>query len=43
MTTAKGFGLPSGGGRQFNSPTPDRSIALKLLEPALSHLSHWTG
>ena len=31
MTTAKGFVVPAGGGKHFDSPTPGRSFALKLL------------
>jgi quercetin dioxygenase-like cupin family protein len=31
MTTAKGFVIPAGGGRHFDSPTPGRSFSLKLL------------
>jgi quercetin dioxygenase-like cupin family protein len=31
MTTTKGFVVPAGGGRHFDSPTPGRSFALKLL------------
>ena len=31
MTPAKGFVGPAGGGREFPSPTPGRSFALKLL------------
>jgi len=31
MTAAKGFVVPSGGGKRFDSPTPGRSFALKLL------------
>jgi len=31
MTTANGFVIPAGGGRHFDSPTPGRSFALKLL------------
>jgi quercetin dioxygenase-like cupin family protein len=31
MTTAKGFVVPAGGGRHFDSPTPGRSFALKLI------------
>ncbi len=31
MTAAKGFVVPAGGGRNFDSPTPGRSFALKLL------------
>lgn len=31
MTTTKGFVVPAGGGRHFNSPMPGRSFALKLL------------
>ena len=31
MSTAKGFVVPAGGGKQFNSPTPGRSFVLKLL------------
>ena len=31
MTEAKGFVVPPGGGRHFDSPTPGRFFALKLL------------
>jgi quercetin dioxygenase-like cupin family protein len=31
MNTAKGFVIPAGGGKHFNSPTPGRSFYLKLL------------
>ena len=31
MTTAKGFVVPAGGGKHFDSPTPGRFFALKLL------------
>jgi quercetin dioxygenase-like cupin family protein len=31
MTAAKGFVIPAGGGKHFDSPTPGRSFALKLL------------
>src|SRR5271165_1872298 len=31
MTAAKGFVIPAGGGKRFDSPTPGRSFALKLL------------
>ena len=31
MSAAKGFVVPAGGGKQFASPTPGRSFALKLL------------
>ena len=31
MTTTKGFVVPAGGGKRFDSPTPGRSFALKLL------------
>jgi quercetin dioxygenase-like cupin family protein len=31
MTATKGFVVPAGGGKHFNSPTPGRSFALKLL------------
>ncbi len=31
MTTAKGFAVPAGGGRHFDSPTPGRAFDLKLL------------
>jgi quercetin dioxygenase-like cupin family protein len=31
MTAAKGFVVPAGGGKHFDSPTPGRSFALKLL------------
>ena len=31
MTAAKGFVVPAGGGTHFDSPTPGRSFALKLL------------
>ncbi|MGA8756937.1 MAG: cupin domain-containing protein [Stellaceae bacterium] len=31
MTAAKGFVVPAGGGKRFDSPTPGRSFALKLL------------
>ena len=31
MGTAKGFVVPAGGGKHFNSPTPGRSFAMKLL------------
>jgi quercetin dioxygenase-like cupin family protein len=31
MSTAKGFVVPAGGGKHFNSPTPARSFAMKLL------------
>jgi quercetin dioxygenase-like cupin family protein len=31
MSTAKGFVVPAGGGKHFDSPTPGRSFALKLL------------
>jgi quercetin dioxygenase-like cupin family protein len=31
MTAPKGFVVPAGGGKHFDSPTPGRSFALKLL------------
>jgi quercetin dioxygenase-like cupin family protein len=31
MTGTKGFVVPAGGGKHFDSPTPGRSFALKLL------------
>jgi quercetin dioxygenase-like cupin family protein len=31
MTAATGFVVPAGGGKHFDSPTPGRSFALKLL------------
>ena len=31
MSAAKGFVVPAGGGKHFDSPTPGRSFALKLL------------
>jgi quercetin dioxygenase-like cupin family protein len=31
MTAAKGFVVPAGGGKRFDSPTPGRSFAMKLL------------
>jgi quercetin dioxygenase-like cupin family protein len=31
MTASKGFIVPAGSGRHFDSPTPGRSFALKLL------------
>ena len=31
MGTAEGFVVPPGGGRRFESPTPGRSFAMKLL------------
>src|SRR5271165_2402273 len=31
MTAAKGFVIPAGGGKRFDSPTPGRFFALKLL------------
>jgi quercetin dioxygenase-like cupin family protein len=31
MTVTKGFVIPAGGGKHFDSPTPGRSFALKLL------------
>ena len=31
MSTAEGFVVPAGGGKHFNSPTPGRSFAMKLL------------
>src|SRR5215475_4169952 len=31
MSAAKGLVVPAGGGRHFDSPTPGRSFALKLL------------
>jgi quercetin dioxygenase-like cupin family protein len=31
MNTAKGFVIPAGGGKHFDSPTPGRSFYLKLL------------
>jgi quercetin dioxygenase-like cupin family protein len=31
MSTAEGFVVPAGGGRHFNSPTPGRYFAMKLL------------
>ena len=31
MSTAKGFVIPAGGGKHFDSPAPGRSFALKLL------------
>jgi quercetin dioxygenase-like cupin family protein len=31
MTTAEGFVVPAGGGKHFNSPTPGRTFAMKLL------------
>jgi quercetin dioxygenase-like cupin family protein len=31
MSAAKGFVVPAGGGKHFNSPTPGRSFYLKLL------------
>jgi len=31
MSNAEGFVVPAGGGRQFNSPTPGRYFAMKLL------------
>src|ERR1700737_883392 len=31
MTATQGFVVPAGGGKHFDSPTPGRSFALKLL------------
>ena len=31
MTVAKGFVVPTGGGKHFASPTPGRCFAMKLL------------
>ena len=31
MSAAKGFVVPAGGGKHFDSPTPGRSFAMKLL------------
>lgn len=31
MSTTRGFVVPAGGGKHFDSPTPGRSFALKLL------------
>src|SRR5271157_722465 len=31
MTATKGFVVPAGGGKHFDSPTPGRSFAMKLL------------
>src|SRR6202022_3594738 len=31
MTVAKGFVVPTGGGKHFASPTPGRAFAMKLL------------
>ena len=31
MDTTEGFVIPAGGGRHFNSPTPGRHFAMKLL------------
>ena len=31
MSAAEGFVVPAGGGRHFDSPTPGRSFAMKLL------------
>ena len=31
MSAAGGFVVPAGGGKHFNSPTPGRSFAMKLL------------
>ena len=31
MTAVKGFVVPAGGGKRFDSPTPGRSFAMKLL------------
>jgi hypothetical protein len=31
MGTAEGFVVPAGGGKHFNSPTPGRSFAIKML------------
>jgi hypothetical protein len=31
MTATKGFVVPAGGGKHFDSATPGRSFALKLL------------
>lgn len=31
MTATSGFVVPAGGGRQFNSPTPGRFFAMKML------------
>jgi quercetin dioxygenase-like cupin family protein len=31
MNTARGFVVPAGGGKHFDSPTPGRSFAMKLL------------
>jgi hypothetical protein len=31
MSAAEGFVVPAGGGKRFDSPTPGRSFALKLL------------
>ena len=31
MSTAEGFVVPAGGGKHFNSPTPGRYFAMKLL------------
>ncbi len=31
MSAIEGFVVPAGGGRHFNSPTPGRSFAIKLL------------
>jgi uncharacterized cupin superfamily protein len=31
MSTAAGFVVPAGGGRHFDSPTPGRCFAMKLL------------
>jgi hypothetical protein len=31
MSAAEGFVVPAGGGKRFDSPTPGRSFAMKLL------------
>ncbi len=31
MSTAEGFVIPAGGGKQFDSPTPGRAFTMKLL------------
>ena len=31
MSAAEGFVVPAGGGKRFDSPTPGRSFAMRLL------------
>jgi len=31
MSASEGFVVPGGGGKHFNSPTPGRSFAMKLV------------